>query len=254
MRHLKSYTKLFENHQSIHDICKKYGITNYTINDDGSIDVNGDVYLSYRELTKIPLKFRNVSGYFACFNNKLKSLEGAPESVGGNFNCSDNQLVSLDGSPQSVGGNFYCKRNQLTSLEGAPESVGGNFNCQDNQLSSLDGAPQSVGRGFYCQRNQLMTLEGAPQSVGGDFYCYYNQLTTLEGAPQSVGGYFNCASNLIFEIWKLFGDYSKIELFNDYDALREIDGKPHVVLDRLNQFLKDIGKGPVKKVDGWINI
>jgi hypothetical protein len=43
-------------------------------------------------------------------------------------------------------------------------------------------------------------------------------------------------------------------LLNDYDCLRAIDGKPHVVLDRLNQFLQDIGMAPVEKVDGWISI
>ena len=30
---------------SIDEICKKYGIENYTINDDGSIDVDGDVLI-----------------------------------------------------------------------------------------------------------------------------------------------------------------------------------------------------------------
>jgi hypothetical protein len=49
--------KLFEqfnNEQEIINICKKYNIQNYTINPDGSIDVNGDVWLSNKKLTKIP--------------------------------------------------------------------------------------------------------------------------------------------------------------------------------------------------------
>lgn len=32
--------------QEIHNICKKLKIKNYTINSDGSIDVDGDVILS----------------------------------------------------------------------------------------------------------------------------------------------------------------------------------------------------------------
>jgi hypothetical protein len=214
MKYLKKY-KLFENIQSIskiQDLCKQYGITNYTINDDLSIDVNGDVMLHSRELTKLPLKFRNIYGSFYCYGNQLTSLEGAP---------------------QSVMGHFYCSNNKLMSLEGAPQSVGGDFNCQDNQL---------------------MSLEGAPQSVGGNFYCYNNQLTSLEGAPQSVGGNFYCHNNPIYSIWRLFVDYSKVELFNDYDLVREIDGKPALVIDRLNMFLEEIEKPTVKKVDGWINI
>jgi hypothetical protein len=232
MRYLKKF-KIFENLKDIHDICKEYRITNYTINDDLSIDVNGDVDLDLQRLAKLPLKFRNVGGHFYCFRNQLTSLEGAPQSVGGEFYCSDNRLTSLEGAPQSVGGNFYCEYNNLTSLEGSPKHVGGYFSCSNNQLTSL---------------------EGAPQSVGGDFYCYNNQLTSLEGAPQTVGGGFFCRNNPISIIWDLFEDYSKIELFNDYDPVREIDGKPALVIDRLNMFLEEIGKDPVKKVDGWINI
>ncbi len=32
------------NIQKIHNICKKYDIENYSINSDGSIDVDGDVF------------------------------------------------------------------------------------------------------------------------------------------------------------------------------------------------------------------
>jgi hypothetical protein len=211
MRYLKKF-KIFENLKDIHDICKEYRIDNYTINDDLSIDVNGDVMLHSRRLTKLPLKFRNVDG------------------------------------------SFYCYGNQLTSLEGAPQSVGGNFSCEYNNLTSLEGAPTSIGGDFDCVVNNIASLEGAPQSVGGDFYCYNNQLTSLEGAPQTVGGDFICRDNPIYSIWRLFVDYTKVELFNDYDPVREIDGKPALVIDRLNMFLEEIGKDPVKKVDGWINI
>jgi hypothetical protein len=63
MKYLKGY-KIFENQEDIHAIFKKYDITNYTINPDGSIDVDGDVDLYNRDLTKLPLNFRNISGYF----------------------------------------------------------------------------------------------------------------------------------------------------------------------------------------------
>ena len=104
----------------------------YTINDDGSIDVDGVVNLSYKNLTKIPFKFRNVSRGFSCSYNQLTSLEGAPNTVGRWFDCNNNQLTSLEGAPSSVGSNFYCSDNQLTSLEGAPSSVGGDFDCTSN--------------------------------------------------------------------------------------------------------------------------
>ena len=114
MKHLK----LFESFSEIESICRKYGITNYTINSDGSVDVNGDVYLSNEGLTKLPLKFNIVSGGFYCFDNKLTSLEGAPKEVGGHFDCSYNELKSLEGAPKEVGGSFDYNDNLL------PKNIG----------------------------------------------------------------------------------------------------------------------------------
>jgi hypothetical protein len=99
---------------SIHDICKRYNITNYTINTDGSIDVYGDVDLYGKELTELPLRFNRVDGYFHCGGNKLTSLKGSPRWVGGIFSCSYNNLTSLEFSPEYVGGWFGCEFNDLT--------------------------------------------------------------------------------------------------------------------------------------------
>jgi hypothetical protein len=109
------------------------GMKSYIINDDGSIDVEGDVDLSYAGLTKLPIYFNYVSGNFYCQWNELTSLEGCPKVVGGNFYCSVNQLTSLEYAPKKVVGSFYCSYNKLTSLVG-PKEVGGDFICYDNPL------------------------------------------------------------------------------------------------------------------------
>ena len=98
-----------------------------------------------------------VTGYFACGHNKLKSLEGCPQTVDGYFGCSNNQLKSLEGCPQTVGGDFWCQRNQLESLEGCPQTIGGSFYCWSNQLESLEGCPQTVGGDFDCNDNKQLT-------------------------------------------------------------------------------------------------
>ena len=100
----------------IEEICKKYDITNYNINEDGSVDVDGSVDLDYCKLTKLPLKFGVVTLDFYCRNNQLTTLEGSPESVGGNFNCNGNNLTDLKGSPKSIGGGFYCSNNPIESI------------------------------------------------------------------------------------------------------------------------------------------
>ena len=108
MKHIR----LFESFSDIGSICDEYGITNYTINSDGSIDVDGDVNLTNKKLTKLPVKFNKVSGNFYCSSNKL-TLEGGPKEVGGDFYCSNTQLTTLEGSPKEVGGDFNCFNNQL---------------------------------------------------------------------------------------------------------------------------------------------
>ena len=163
------YIKVFEEFESIDSLCQKYEIENYAVV-DGLVNVDGDVYLRDKSLTKIPIKFGRVSD------------------------------------------SFYCHGNQLSSLEGAPNSVGGNFNCSNNQLASLEGAPQTVGRDFYCHNNPVK------------------------------------------EIWNLFTDKSKIDLLNYYDPIRlpENEGElPTIIIDRLNQFLEDIGKQPVEEIKGY---
>ena len=132
--------KLFSNLHSyddgkkyFEDICKQYGITNYTINPDGSVDVAWNVNLYYRNLPELPLKFNTVSGYFFCNNNNLVNLNGSPNEVGRNFHCEGNQLTSLQGSPKKVVGHFVCNNNKITSLKGIG-LVGGNIYCRNNPL------------------------------------------------------------------------------------------------------------------------
>ena len=115
MKHLK----LFENYsesERIESICKKYGITNYSVNSDGSIDVDGDVRLQNGKLQKLPLKFGRVTGHFSCQSNKLTTLEGAPNYVGGYFSCQSTKITTLEGGPIEVGGGFYCFGNKLAYL------------------------------------------------------------------------------------------------------------------------------------------
>jgi hypothetical protein len=95
-------------------ICKQYGIENYTVNDDGSIDVNGSVDLYGYQLTELPLVFNKVTGYFSCSYNNLTTLKGSPKWVGGYFSCYNNYLTSLEFSPDYVGGYFSCDYNNLT--------------------------------------------------------------------------------------------------------------------------------------------
>ena len=143
------------------DEIKKLGLdfNKVTINNDNSIDYNGDVDISDKNLDKIPLQFNIVNGNFNCSNNKLTSLEGAPKQCN-DFNCFNNDLTNLKGAPQECN-NFDCSTNNLKSLEGAPIKCK-EFNCTLNKLTSLKGAPQQCEY-FYCSWNDLTSLKDAPK-------------------------------------------------------------------------------------------
>ena len=104
--------------KEIHDICEKYGISNYSINLDGSIDVNEDVCLSGYMLGKLPLKFNYVRGSFYCTSCSLTNLIGCPKIVGKSFYCRNNKLTTLQYSPEIVNGRYYFKYNPLETLDG----------------------------------------------------------------------------------------------------------------------------------------
>ena len=134
--------KLFEqfnNEQEIREICKKYNIENYTINSDGSIDVEGDLYLFNLKLDKLPLIFNN-SGNFSCSHNNLTTLEGCPKRVNGNFDCYGNKITSLKGSPIIIDGNLYIEHNPISIIDSSIKVNGGivitdtNF---DDKIKSL---------------------------------------------------------------------------------------------------------------------
>ena len=164
---------------SIEEICRKYGIENYTINDDGSVDVDDEVIIWDCNLNEIPLKFNKVTGNFNCSENNLTDLKGSPKWVGGDFYSIFNKLTSLEGSPEKVDGDFYIDNSKLTNLKGCTKYIGGEFDCSDNELTSLEGCPKSIGNGFCADRNCLSDLDFIPDSMGGDFYCDNNILESV---------------------------------------------------------------------------
>ncbi len=121
----------------IHNICKKYNIKNYTINDDMSISVNENVDISSKNLKYLPIKFKEVGDSFYCHNNQLTSLKYCPGTVGGDFSCHSNQLTSLKYCPETMGGDFYCNGNQITNFDGLPEFFEQSINLYGNPVNEI---------------------------------------------------------------------------------------------------------------------
>ena len=238
------------NTKNIENICQEWGIENYTINLDGTVDVNGDVNLFNRKLSKIPFKFGRVTGSFNCFYNQLTTLEGCPREVGDGFNCSYNQLTTLEGCPREVGGDFFCNDNELNTLLGCPKEVGGDFDCYNNQLTSLEGCTKEVVGSFDCSHNQLTTLEGCPKEVGGDFDCSSNQITIINSELEFVKiiEYFDIEYNPIYEVYKLFPDFESFKYSLDYNYFRAPN---QIVKNRFEEACEEAGIKIPKKIKGY---
>jgi len=136
------------------EFCQTY-LKNYTINPDGTIDVNGGVNLSHKlgDMEKLPVKFGKVSGYFDCGKSILTTLEGCPSYVGDSFDCGWNNLTTLEGCPKYVGGYFNCHSNKLSTLEHCPNYVGGDFACvilTHHILGNIQG------KKIYCDKQRIV--------------------------------------------------------------------------------------------------
>jgi hypothetical protein len=193
MKHIKLFESMTE--IEVEKICKKYDIENYTLNPDGTVDVEGDVYLSGQRLSKLPLKFGRVTGDFSCSDNKLTSLEGCPREIGGNFWCHNNKLTSLEGCPREISGDFLCKVNKLTSLEGSPTEIGGNFWCYFNQLTSLKGAPEYI-EGWV----DFMPNDNLPE--------YIQQILDLNDDDRNIQKYI-LKWQKDYDIWRKDGSFNQ---------------------------------------------
>jgi len=195
MKNIKVYESP-KTEREIKYLCSKYGVTNYQIRDDGSIDVDGGVNLwtMLGDLKQLQLTFNEVRGYFDCDKNNLTTLEGCPKKAT-YFFCGNNKLTSLEHSPEIVNG-FHCYENHfITSLEGLENTyidgildVGGCIN-----LHSLKGFPKRVS-GFYYGSTPIKPIydtfiqEPDPEAIsrfnrlrvigtdGLDWWVYYDQL------------------------------------------------------------------------------
>lgn len=171
-----------QNTLDIEKICLQYKIEKYSINPDGSVDVDGNVDLSSRNLSILPLKFRRVMGNFNVQYNCVRTLENSPVSVGGNLNCFNNHLKNFIGGPRWVGGDFYAYNNSLISLQGSPHEVVGNYFISGNdKLSNLVGCTLKIGGNFSFDDSLLSSFSGEDDiEFDGDFFLNETQYVQLD--------------------------------------------------------------------------
>jgi len=116
------YEKFTEDSDPIHDMgigirrmiekwLKMYGIDNYVINDDGTINAKGRVSLAggqFSSFTKLPayIKFNKINGSFSV-PTIIESCEGFPIHIKDDLGARTNKLKSLKYFPKRIDGNCY---------------------------------------------------------------------------------------------------------------------------------------------------
>jgi hypothetical protein len=147
---------------------------------------------------------------------------------------------------------FFIKGG-ITSLHNSPRIINYSFNIDScPNIKSFLGAPDYINKFFHVGSLSINNLEGLPRPLIDSY-----QLTLSLG--------FNNLQNILLLFLNPLQEYTRVrkdiviidkeavnlvDLFNDYDPLRE-NG---IVLDRLNSFLDHIGKNPVKEVRGYKSI
>jgi hypothetical protein len=126
---------------------KKMKISNYTINDDLSVDVDGDVSISGQLFKKIPCKFGQVTGSFSWIGGQLTVADNLPDRVDGDLDISHNEIASITKLPE-ITGSIRLNGNLIASWEGVlPDSVEGDLHIQDNPATDIVGNLPTIVHG-----------------------------------------------------------------------------------------------------------
>jgi hypothetical protein len=187
-------------------------VKNYTINEDLTVDVNGNVNLARLNLPEIRVQFGMINGNFDCSYNELTTLKGTPYQITGAFDCNKNKLTTLENGPKKTW-YYTCTENQLISLLGAPEEVTASFNCSHNLLKNLDYLPKKIGDTLKLSYNNITSIEQLINcQIGVALEVDNNQLTHYKGLPLNLKK-FSCYKNEIEDYSELMNLYDLTDLY-----------------------------------------
>lgn len=169
-------------------------ISNYTINDDNTVSVDGDLELIGLRYKQLPVTFKEVTGDIKITGGMLANLQGLPKEINGHLSIASADNITLIGAPRRVGGldihgtilttftsspireitgDVTLTAMNLTNLMGLPAEISGSLTINSNyegRLKSLDGCPQTVGKHFKLMRIEgggLINAKSLPTHIGG---------------------------------------------------------------------------------------
>lgn len=171
-------------------------IQNYTIEDDGTVNVTGDVLLN--GIKELPIQFGRITGHFVVDDVSFKTFKGFPKVVGGDVRIQRRVIVpDYTGFPEVIRGAAAMKTIQADSLKGFPKliskyaeiTVSGNrhdlndlgkfgaglyINVEDAPLSNLNGLQRTFNDDLTIKAKGVSSLEGFPAEVNGNITLVVN--------------------------------------------------------------------------------
>lgn len=149
--------------QSAFALSRSVVTKNIVIHEDFSVTYNGNLTMNVipNRGTTFKVKFKKVIGDFTIDDPVgLTSLKGCPEEITGFFNCSKNPIKTLAYGPKKVGAYYGAEGCGLTSFVGLPERLNNGLYLDNNELSSFDGPKMVVGGEVYLNNNKFTSLSG----------------------------------------------------------------------------------------------
>lgn len=161
------------------------------VNDDGTIDVDGDCEMTARPGgnaagNRMPVRFGRVTGTFDVSSQGLTSLEGSPATVGKGYVANDNPLRDLQGISSidiESGTVLHLENCNLTGLQGIPWASR-IYLSRNHGLKSLQGIPDQGICSIWATGCNLADLHGCPGKCRGiDIRDQVSPMRSLEGLP-----------------------------------------------------------------------
>lgn len=132
---------------------------------EGEAIIEGDVEIKHNyDGTKLPLKFKSVTGYYTISDVPIDTLEGSPETAL-KVDVSGLKIKSLHGVPQTKLGLFASNLN-IQNLEGIKDERLKNLMLDGTHLASLKGAPKHITSKMRINASKLKSLEHLPEEIG----------------------------------------------------------------------------------------
>jgi hypothetical protein len=140
-----------------------YGIQNYTINDDMSVDIDGSVLIDRRHIPRLDVKFRNVSNEFFINKCGLESMNNLPISCKcvtlTNNNINEISNVPLNCQYLNLNNN---KITEIQNIEHLTELS--TLEISHNKITKLYGLPSSIKR-ISLENNLLKNFKNFPKAL-----------------------------------------------------------------------------------------